>query len=383
MIIKHGNGITLSGDTSLGARYVKYAQRKLVELKVMMRLQGSNMINKAYWLNGGCIEIMVRSVAGMDKIHVHACVTGVSCTFKLELVSIVGDDVTVKVSDWNDGKGYDDFGLPAIFVGPPTVYFIDWGDEEGTLISNPTGKDRTTTHQYENTGQGYSISVKGIRIKSTIQVDGEGLIRHNPEPFAGGSLATTHADMLSQSEQIVTSVTPDTPLTGVTTSGVPQGGITDVDGKSNDFRSGYHRSKFTGPPSSAVWLAGRSVFDITAVTATYGKALSILTVDANDQAGLSGSPLKDDNHRCGLYADGVKIATPTRLTMPNPKGSRSYLIPTGTESVELKDISDYAFSNVQSGSLNTVDFWRTDNAETLFIFPYDCVAINGLAVTVT
>jgi hypothetical protein len=193
MIIQHGNGITLSGDTLLASQYVQYGKRKAIEVEALMRMANTNMFNKAYWLNGGCIEIMVRVINGMRKIHIHAC-SGGRCQVVLNLSEDTVPSRNAKIDITHKGMDNDStsngFGL------------IDWGDGVWNLNSNAENDVvGSQQHQYAFAGT-YTITYTGFSRKffvTTGTFTSPVVTKtHYVRNGSGGDATASHADCIAQ-----------------------------------------------------------------------------------------------------------------------------------------------------------------------------------------
>jgi hypothetical protein len=375
-----GNAIRLGGDLRRAASYKKYAWSKLNQLKTMMVMSGSNMIKKYYSVEGGCVDIIVQSVAGMDSIYINACSGGVKCSFSVSLTSQSSTTIVIDLADWKDDKNSG-------FVD----YLIDWGDDEGIAITDHTPDDDSglpVGHVYEEAGT-YTITAKGLRRKGQLIVDRKGYFKATMPPHRQVYTApiqldgVDHANMLAEEWTLITSSTRDIPWDDVSAyNRSSNGGMSDYDGKHNQFRTGYYRTAYTpaGFFSSAVWFAGKSEHDISAYPTEYGKALIVARV--NGDAGWSIGP-PDPDHKCGVYADGVLLGVSTRETELQFTQSKAWEVPAGTSQVTMKDTNDYSYSDHGDTSLTAVKFWETNGQDMVIINPYDCLAVKSLTVTVT
>ena len=62
----------LLGDRYKAQQYVRFAERKLVELKNLMKLLNLNMQNRLYRFTTDELEVYIESYHGIDKIRINA-----------------------------------------------------------------------------------------------------------------------------------------------------------------------------------------------------------------------------------------------------------------------------------------------------------------------
>jgi hypothetical protein len=311
----------------------------------------------------------------MDSIYINACSGGVKCSFSVELYSKSSTQIVIYLYDWSDDK---DIGS--------IDYLVDWGDGEGSFFRDAAANGVYSGHVYEEAGS-YTISAKGLRRKGQLIVDRKGYFKATMPPHRNVYGATftldgvDHANMLAEDWTLIDSSTQDVPWDDVSADPhSSQGGMTDQDGTGNLFRTGYFRANYkpAAELNSAVWFAGKSEHDITATTSQYGSALIVARVNG-DAGWVTGPP--DTDHKCGVYADGVLLGVASRET--ELSGTKAWEVPSGTAAVTMKDTNDYSYSDYNDESLNSVMFWDTNNQDIVIINPYDCLALAGLAVTVT
>lgn len=81
----------LLGDRHRAAQYIRFAERKLAELKQMMSRLNLSMQNRLYRFTTDSIEIYIESFRGIDKIRIKAAKEEVACTLDA-LVTSAGQD---------------------------------------------------------------------------------------------------------------------------------------------------------------------------------------------------------------------------------------------------------------------------------------------------
>ncbi len=151
---KNGNGIQLVGDLRRAGSWIKYAQRQLVNLKSWMRLADTNMGKKYYSVEGGCVDIIINSVAGMDRIWIKACAGGVACE-----VFVYTSDSTPPDVDYALITVEMEFKKNGTEVETDSVYYhVDFGDGYHKLFERPNSDRWQVDHAYGDTG-GFEITV--------------------------------------------------------------------------------------------------------------------------------------------------------------------------------------------------------------------------------
>lgn len=80
--ILSGRGIILSGDRQKAGTFVKIAQRRMFEMKQMMRAGNLKYMKKAQYLESDCVWMRLLSIDGADFIRLHACSKGGGCKLK-------------------------------------------------------------------------------------------------------------------------------------------------------------------------------------------------------------------------------------------------------------------------------------------------------------
>ncbi len=348
MFIKHGNGITLSGDKLKASQFVRYAQRKLIDIKTWMRMSGSNMAQKAYFLENGCIEIVIRSIAGMDKIHIHSCAGG-GCVLNVSSEDLGGGEVQLSIK-------YDLAG-DQLTRGWTTL--IRWGDGEYTFSSaGAKGSTNTQSHTYESVGE------KNILVKSwnTKLLDSERSASSPTTPTGftkhGDTLYTTeadaHANMLSKPWTIVSAATYDF-----------------AQSSGNRSRCCYFSGGSNPPPFFARrYMAEKAVLNID-LSEQENKVKMVGIVNFISPGGSLARTI-------GVYKNGVfhdEIAP-----VPNPPASSFRYLDLGDVSelteIEIKDADGYS---LVSGVANF--FITNGDSHGASFFPYDCLKQKNVSIT--
>jgi hypothetical protein len=359
-----GNAIRLAGDLRRAASYKKYAWSKLNQLKTMMVMSGSNMIKKYYSVEGGCVDIIVQSVAGMDSIYINACSGGGNCKLELGSVEISSLTIAIKVK-MSDTKGE--------YTGV-REYLVDWGDGEVLKISMTHLNDSfaSISHTYNDTGS-YDVSVKAWPRK-TLNSGGGPTSPTTRKAYARMATITdipivTHANMIALPWALVDASTIDWDLS------------------SGDITRSNYIFRFSGGSF------GR-----------FGSAKTEITVDLTDEnvsqmvgiASIEIMPASEfPAHQIGVYKDGVFHGTASVSYDAPTTPQRTKIVDLGDVSelttVEFKDTGDYAFldpigdSRITGSSFNDDNILVTNvnNTEQVKFYPYDCIKTKTLAVTVT
>jgi hypothetical protein len=142
-----GKSIILTGDREQAGRFLPLARRKSRELRTVMNMTNSNMIQKAYFYLKGCLEISIRIVDNSEFIRIHACSGEVDCKASVRIISNVGDTIQIGVTP----KDIPDTFKPLIMVF--------WGDTYSTRnINTDNDQEQTFTYQYKTTDT-YNITV--------------------------------------------------------------------------------------------------------------------------------------------------------------------------------------------------------------------------------
>ncbi len=137
----------LLGDRYKSQQFVKFAERKLKELKIQMDLLGVDIQNRLYRFTTDSVEVHIKSykpgsVFGYDKIRIIST-TGVEKKCKANFTFTISGLVVTFTSDLE---------LPA------TRTFWNWGDGSyDELTSNPVD------HTYEQAGS-YRVTLKGYEV---------------------------------------------------------------------------------------------------------------------------------------------------------------------------------------------------------------------------
>jgi hypothetical protein len=344
-----GNAIRLGGDLRRAASYKKYAWSKLNQLKTMMYMSGSNMIKKYYSVEGGCVDIIVQSVAGMDSIYINAC-SGGGCKVVL---SLSGDTVPARNAKINiKHSGMDNDG------GFNGIGSVGWGDGIASFVGNaPNDTELNRTHQYATSGT-YTITYTGMArkfFKSTgsMTAPSKTLTHYKREITNQVNASTAHS---------VCTALPWSVDTGI--------GLNDKACRHGIFGSGSNWDCIQGYDETIIDLTGEEGGKIWAhVTATQGLA--------------STDP---DVHAMGTVNDvkvaNVGIFSSTLLGTVEQNWSAGILPVGGMVSVKETDNSIWAFPSISLGLGEFKPFFHPAVNTSVTFYAFGCKVLKTLEVTV-
>lgn len=109
----------LLGDKYKAAKYIKFAERKLAELKHFMAMLNMNVLSRSYRFTSGDIEIYIESFRGIDKIRIKAA--------KEAKCIITAIFVAVPAST-SEGGGEYDSAIVSVTLNPSKLCWIAWND---------------------------------------------------------------------------------------------------------------------------------------------------------------------------------------------------------------------------------------------------------------
>lgn len=80
MIIQSGKQIILSGNRQKAGQYVQIAQRRAMELRILLDRANLRMGQKKYWLHSNCVWCAINIIEGAEFIRIHACPVEDECS---------------------------------------------------------------------------------------------------------------------------------------------------------------------------------------------------------------------------------------------------------------------------------------------------------------
>lgn len=327
---KAGNDVLLAGDTQRASLWIAYAQRQLVNLKTWMRLAGSNMGKKIYTVDAGCVDIIIQSVASMDKVYIRACPEG-KCKSKVRIISNVGDTISIGVTPLD---------IPDTLYSPLVMVF--WGDTYSTRsVTAENNEEQVFTYKYK-TSATYSIKVVVAERVSAREIvptsTYTSYYREAPSDYT--SYEEAHAVCLALPWGVV-----DNTLATVESRGTGSG-----DG------SGYG------------WKMGKVVltFDTSEIPSSAMFDIHTAHGNANNNNPVSFPVMRIDGVNNGAFANRPHPPFPIRQSQGFDP------MPTNLTQIEFGDNNEYEF-------VNEIGFFTSGTNIQSGFFPIDCKVTKTLS----
>ncbi len=146
----------LFGDRSKAQQFVRFAERKLAELKKLMKLLNLNMQNRLIRFANDNIEVYIESYHGIDKIRITAAEKGCKIDFVgtpvtgIAPFNVVFNDRSTAIC--NNSRWFWNFGNKGYVSYSAGRDYADGGGSELSYFENPF-------HDYNNVGQ-FDVSIK-------------------------------------------------------------------------------------------------------------------------------------------------------------------------------------------------------------------------------
>jgi hypothetical protein len=151
--IPSGRGLILSGNRPLAARFVKISQRRLMEMKQIMKISGQTMMQRMFYLDRDCVWVRMHVIGNAEFIRIHACSEGANCSLKMSLEALGGKQVEITATHDSDETSpnyiisYDVNGPFMTGGAPPGIRYAS-----SNLVAADLGVAQTKTLTFLNTG---------------------------------------------------------------------------------------------------------------------------------------------------------------------------------------------------------------------------------------
>jgi hypothetical protein len=205
--------IHLLGDKYKAQRFVRFAERKLAELKNLMKLQRLQMQNRLIRFTADAVEVYIESYLGIDKIRITAvAITGCNVDFSADVVT-GGNPLTVQFAYIQINCEFD-------------TWMWDFGDKRMSFKENPS-------HTYKEAGN-YTVKLKAWKTPQgflPITYDSDsaaGVVLPLTEVSqekrgSGSSNIAAYNDFLSDAFDVFISTLDAVSYYGIRRTGVPAG----------------------------------------------------------------------------------------------------------------------------------------------------------------